>query len=58
MDYSIEMELVTVKYGYWKHQPTPSAGLYFGWNGRDDLDSVRGLFAVLGELKYVDIDSI
>ena len=29
---------------------------YFGWNGRDDLDSVRGLFAALGELKYADID--
>ena len=29
---------------------------YFGWNGRDDLDSVRGLFEALGELKYADID--
>jgi hypothetical protein len=29
---------------------------YFGWDGRDDFDAVRALFAVLSELKHSGID--
>jgi hypothetical protein len=29
---------------------------YFGWDGRDDFDSARALFAALGELKHAGIE--
>lgn len=29
---------------------------YFGWDGEDDFDTARVLFAALSELKRVDID--
>jgi hypothetical protein len=30
--------------------------LYYGWDGRNDLNAVIGLFAALGQLKYAGID--
>jgi hypothetical protein len=29
---------------------------YFGWDGRNDFDSARALFAALSELKYAGIE--
>jgi hypothetical protein len=29
---------------------------YYGWNGKDDFDTARVLFAALGELKHAGIE--